>query len=111
MIWSLSPFSSTVTFWRGTTATTEKVAPCGFQHLVQPQAWLCATSPLMPTLTWWSLHLQASVPPAKLPVPCLMPLSIEGWSATVMGRSSLWVTLSGSVHDDGTNGFALMHEF
>ena len=23
---------------RGTTATTEKVAPAGFQHLVQPQA-------------------------------------------------------------------------
>jgi hypothetical protein len=37
-ICSLSPFSSTVTFSRGTTATTEKVAPSGFQHLVQPQA-------------------------------------------------------------------------
>jgi len=34
------------------------------------------------------------VPPAKLPLPCLTPLSIEGWSATVMGRSSLGVTLS-----------------
>src|SRR5205085_650668 len=32
---SLSPFSRTVTFSRGTTATTEKIAPSGFQHLVQ----------------------------------------------------------------------------
>ncbi len=32
-------FRAQLTFWRGTTATTENVAPCGFQHLVQPQAW------------------------------------------------------------------------
>src|SRR5258708_384343 len=76
---SLPPFSSTVTFSRGTTATTEKVAPDGFQHLVQPQAWLWATSPLMPTLTCLSWHLQTRVPPAKLPDPCLTPLSIDGW--------------------------------
>ena len=31
-------YLGTVTFSRGTTATTEKVAPSGFQHLVQPQA-------------------------------------------------------------------------
>ncbi|MGY3444124.1 hypothetical protein ACVW17_004125 [Bradyrhizobium sp. USDA 4473] len=78
-IFSLSPFSSTVTFSRGTTATTEKVAPDGFQHLVQPQAWLWATSPLTPTLTFLSAHLQTSVPPAKLPEPCLTPLSTDGW--------------------------------
>ena len=60
-------------------ATTEKIAPSGFQHLVQPQAWLCATSPLMPTLTGFSLHLQTSVPPAKLPDPFFTPLSTEGW--------------------------------
>src|ERR1700757_3423321 len=82
---SLSPFSSTVTFWRGTTATTENVAPSGFQHLVQPQAWLCATSPLMPTLTGLSLHLQTRVPPAKLPEPRFTPLSIAGWMLAVMG--------------------------
>src|SRR3954464_3631122 len=76
---SLSPFSSTVTFSRGTTATTEKVAPAGFQHLVQPQAWLGATSPLIATLTGWSLHLQTRVPPAKLPEPFLTPLSTDGW--------------------------------
>src|SRR5436189_6333970 len=77
-ICSLSPFSSTATFSRGTTATTEKVAPAGFQHLVQPQAWLWATSPLMPTLTGLSLHLQTRVPPAKLPEPFLTPLSTDG---------------------------------
>ena len=38
IMFSLSPFSRTVTLSRGTTATTEKVAPAGFQHLVQPQA-------------------------------------------------------------------------
>jgi hypothetical protein len=35
---SLSPFSSTLTFSWGVTATIENVAPSGFQHLVQPQA-------------------------------------------------------------------------
>src|SRR5712672_4319476 len=75
---SLAPFSSTVTFSRGTTATTEKAAPSGFQHLVQPQAWLWATSPVMATLTGLSLHLQTRVPPAKLPEPFLTPLSTDG---------------------------------
>src|SRR5258708_25519938 len=89
---SLSPFSSTVTLSRGTTATTEKVAPAGFQHLVQPQAWLWATSPLMPTLTGLSLHLQTRVPPAKLPEPFFTPLSTDGWICAVMGVSSLCLT-------------------
>src|SRR3981189_1703226 len=78
-ICSLSPFSITLTLSRGTTATTEKVAPSGFQHLVQPQAWLCATAPLMATLTGLSLQLQTRVPPAKLPEPFFTPLSIDGW--------------------------------
>src|SRR5437763_3466408 len=77
--WSLSPFSTTLTLSRGTTATTEKVAPSGFQHFVQPQAWLCATSPVIATLTGRALHLQTRVPPAKLPEPCFTPLSTEGW--------------------------------
>src|SRR3954464_10741818 len=76
---NLSPFSSTLTLSRGTTATTEKVAPSGFQHLVQPQAWLWATSPVMATLTGLSLHLQTRVPPAKLPDPFFTPLSTDGW--------------------------------
>src|SRR6201987_3776514 len=78
-ICSLSPFSSTVTFSRGTTATTEKIAPSGFQHLVQPQAGLWAASPFRPTLTRLSLHLQTRVPPAKLPEPFFTPLSTDGW--------------------------------
>src|SRR3979409_1992380 len=79
IICSLSPFSSTATFSRGTTAITENVVPSGFQHLVQPQAWLWATSPLMPTLTGFSLHLQTRVPPVKVPEPFFTPLSTDGW--------------------------------
>src|ERR1700730_12092950 len=76
---SLSPFSSTVALSRGKPATTDQTARLGFQHLVQPQAWLWATSPLMPTLTGLSLHLQTSVPPVKLPEPFFTPLSTDGW--------------------------------
>src|ERR1700760_3157828 len=76
---NLSAFLVTLILSFDTTATTENVAPSGFQHLVQPQAWLCATSPLMPTLTGFSLHLQTRVPPAKLPVPFFTPLSTDGW--------------------------------
>src|SRR6478609_6938778 len=91
---SLSPFSSTLTLSRGTTATTEKAAPAGFQHLVQPQAWLWATSPLIATLTGLSAHLQTRVPPAKLPEPFFTPLSIDGWRLTVMDLSSLCLKFS-----------------
>jgi hypothetical protein len=59
-----SPFSVTFTLSRGTTATTEKVAPGGFPHLMQPQTWLRATSHLMATLTGRSVRLQTRVPPA-----------------------------------------------
>jgi hypothetical protein len=34
----LSPFFVTLTLSRDTTATTEKLAPFGFQHFVQPHA-------------------------------------------------------------------------
>src|SRR5580700_5931370 len=91
-ICSLSPFSATVTLSRGTTATTENTAPSGFQHLVQPQAWLWATSPLMPTLTGLSLHLQTSVPPGKLSEPFFTPVSIDGWICTVMDFPRLCLT-------------------
>src|SRR5579875_3616846 len=50
-------------FSRGTTATMEKIAPSGFQHFVQPQAWLCATCPLIATLTGSFAHLHTKVPP------------------------------------------------
>ena len=65
-IFSLSPFSVTVTLSRGATATTENMAPSGFQHLVQPQAWLWAMWPLTFTLTGSVVQAQTSVPPAKL---------------------------------------------
>src|ERR1700760_4442763 len=78
-IFSLSPFSATVTLSRGTTATTENLAPSGFQHLVQPQAWLCATWLVTVTLTGLSAHLQTSVPPVKLEEPCFTPPSSDGW--------------------------------
>jgi hypothetical protein len=41
-----------------------KVAPLGFQHLVQPQRWLWALSPLISTTTGSLVHLQTSLPPA-----------------------------------------------
>ena len=62
----------------GTTATTENIAPAGFQHLVQPQAWLCATLPLMVTVTGSVAHWQVSVPPLNFLLPALTPLSIDG---------------------------------
>src|SRR3569833_4213093 len=78
-IFSLSPFSATETRSRGTTATTENLAPAGFQHLVQPQAWLWATWLETFTFTGLSAHLQTSVPPEKLEEPCFTPLSTDGW--------------------------------
>src|SRR6478609_3485248 len=70
-IFSLSPFSVTETLSRGTTATTENLAPSGFQHLVQPKAWLWAT---------W-------VPPVKLEEPCFTPLSTDGWIVSAIAIS------------------------
>src|SRR3989442_16036474 len=76
---SLSSFAVTFSLSRGTTATCENSAPAGFQHLVQPQAWLCALWPVIDTVTFLSEHLQFSVPPAKFGAAGLMPLSIAGW--------------------------------
>jgi hypothetical protein len=36
-----SALAVTLTLSRGTTAITANLAPAGFQHLLQPQAWLC----------------------------------------------------------------------
>src|SRR3954468_9626870 len=84
-IFSLSPFSSTCTLSRGTTATTENLASAGFQHLVQPQAWLCATWLETFTFTGLSAHLHTSVPPVKLEEPCFTPLSTDGWIVSAIG--------------------------
>src|ERR1700755_1187643 len=76
---SLFPFCRTLSFSRGTTATTEKSAPAGFQHLVQPQAWLYAIDPSMRIFTGSCAHLQTNVPPLKPAVPGLSPESTDGW--------------------------------
>ena len=81
---SLSPFSATVTFSCGVTATTEKIAPSGFQHLVQPQAWLWAIWPLISTFTGLLVQAQTSVPPAKPAFSLGSPLSIFGCSFSGM---------------------------
>src|SRR6185436_20625895 len=75
---SFCAFSVTSSLSRGTTPTSENMAPSGFQLLVQPQAWLNATSPLMRTFTCLSAQWQTRVPPAKLAAPALTPLSNAG---------------------------------
>src|SRR5215471_450564 len=90
-IFSLSPFSSTVTLSRGTTATTENLAPAGFQHLVQPQAWLWATWVEIFTFTGLEAHLQTSVPPWKLSEPFLIPLSMDGCRLVLAGAAGFFL--------------------
>ena len=61
----LVPVGRDRTLSRETTAMTANIAPAGFQHLVQPQAWLKAVCAPMETVTGSRAHLQTSVPPAK----------------------------------------------
>ena len=68
----------TSTASREITATWLKTAPAGFQHLVQPQTWLCAVCPFSATRTWLLPHRQCSVPPAKPGWLAAMPLSTAG---------------------------------
>ena len=76
---SLWPFLSTLTLSLGATATMEKMAPSGFQHLVQPQAWLCAVCDLISTTTGSLAQLHTRRPPAKPRLAALgKPLSIAG---------------------------------
>jgi hypothetical protein len=56
----------------------ENNAPSGFQHLLQPQTWLCAVWLDTLTLTGLSLHLQTSVPPLKPLAAFQSPLATEG---------------------------------
>ena len=79
---SLSPFSSTSTLSRPTTAIWANTAPAGFQHLEQPQTWLWATCAPTRTLTGLVLQRQVSVPPAKPGVAAGKPLSTAGWIFT-----------------------------
>src|SRR4051812_41812606 len=81
---SLAALLVTLRLSFGTTATTENTAPAGFQHLVQPQAWLWATLPFMETVTGSVAQWQVSVPPLNFLLPALTPLSIDGWSLIAM---------------------------
>src|SRR5215471_21777799 len=76
---SFDSFAVTLTLSRGTTATTEKSAPPGFQHFVQPQTWLCADCAPIETVTFCEPHLHESVPPEKPFAAGLKPLSTDGW--------------------------------
>src|SRR2546423_1184273 len=80
---SLPSFAVTRRLSRETTATMEKRAPFGFQHLVQPHTWLWALWPLIATVTASLLHRHASVPPEKPALAGLMPLSTAGWIETL----------------------------
>src|SRR5690349_13714964 len=86
---SLAALLVTLRLSFGTTATTENTAPAGFQHLVQPQAWLWATLPLMETVTGSVAQRQVSVPPLNFLLPALTPLSIDGWSLIAMEHTPL----------------------
>src|SRR5262249_37532129 len=82
------------------TATTENTAPFGFQHLVHPQAWLYAIWPPIDTLTGFFSQRQVNVPPAKLAEPCLMPLSMDGWSRIFSAIDTSLSTFPGYALDD-----------
>src|SRR4051812_36431734 len=91
---SFSPWAVTVTLSRGITATCENSEPAGFQHLVQPQTWLCAVWPFSDTVTFASEHLHCSVPPLKFAAAGLMPLSTAGWmegALAMVDISSVWI--------------------
>src|SRR5512147_66380 len=83
---SLSPFAVTVSLSRGTTATSENSAPAGFQHLLQPHAWLNATLAPSVTVTGALAHLHVSVPPLKSLFPALTPSFTAGWMLIGMTR-------------------------
>jgi hypothetical protein len=57
----------------------EKTAPSGFQHLVQPQTWLCATCPSTETRTGSCAQRQLREPPEKSGAAGFTPPSTEGW--------------------------------
>src|SRR5579871_603245 len=93
-ILSLLPLAVTVTLSRPATPTMENRAPSGFQHLLQPQAWLKATFEPILTVTGLLAHLQVSVPPAKLGEPFLTPLSTIGWmwvAIVIVPRLKGWI--------------------
>ncbi|CAI4163348.1 putative Lipoprotein [Alteromonas macleodii] len=64
-ICSLLALVVTFTLSLGTTAITAKVAPSGFQHFEQPQAWLCKVWAPTETSTLFEGHKHSIVPPEK----------------------------------------------
>ena len=79
---SFSGCAVTCTLSRATTATWANKAPLGFQHLVQPQAWLWAVWAEMVTSTWSLAQWQRSLPPEKPGLAGGLPASIAGWMDT-----------------------------
>jgi hypothetical protein len=63
---------------RGITPTMLKIAPEGFQHLEQPQAWLCAMFEVRVIVTGEVLQWQWSLPPENEEEPLVIPLLMEG---------------------------------
>jgi len=55
-----------------------KIAPDGFQHLEQPQAWLCAMFEASEMVTGEVLQWQWSLPPENEEDPLVIPLLMEG---------------------------------
>src|SRR3569833_178077 len=90
-IFSLSPFSATDSLSLPTTATTENLAPAGFQHLEQPQAWLWATWAPIFTFTGLDAHLHTRVPPEKPAEPFLRPLSSDGCRLVLAGAACFFL--------------------
>src|SRR6185312_13675054 len=135
-IFSLSPFSATSSLSRPTTATTENLAPAGFQHLVQPQAWLWAMAAPIFTFTGLDAHLHTRTPPWKLSEPLTIPLSIDGCRLVLAGAAAFFLknpnissssegvrrdcnavspverapNFSFSEHDYGSDGLAFVHQ-
>src|SRR6185312_5125272 len=107
-IFSFCALAVTESFSRGTTATSEKSAPSGFQHFVQPQTWSYATLAPRLTVTGELEHLQVSVPPANPELPGLTPRSTAGWIEMAMCLSSQ--ELLASKRHDGANRLAPVHE-
>src|SRR2546425_3184105 len=106
-IFSLLPLALTLTLSRGATATCANSAPLGFQHLVQPQTWLCALCALTDTLTGLDVHRQLSVPPPKPGVPAFTPLSTAGWIEIAFATvcPPLWV--NSTLRDCGKKSFRI----
>src|ERR1700748_775162 len=90
-IFSFAPLSATCTLSLPTTATTENLAPAGFQHLVQPQAWLWATWAPIFTFTGFDVHSHTRTPPANEAEPFFRPPSTRGWMVVLAGAAGFFL--------------------